>query len=115
MDSEKSVEEKMENIENSVEKIAKIATKERMDFQTKATILKTLIICACIVLCVGTYFLGDAIRYQADKHAESVRAALDYAESLIVEYDKKEEIFQDSVEGGNNYYQSGDNNKVGAE
>lgn len=67
------------------EEVAKVATKDKMDLQTKSKVLKVLIICMCIVMCVGLFFVAGIAKYYIDEN-------FDYLSSLVIETETVEEV-----------------------
>jgi len=86
--------------------VAKIATKDKMAAKVKANVLKTLIICLTVLLCVTLICASSIAKYYIDKNYE-------YLEGLIIETETITEtrVEQDTEDGGSNYYQGGSNNE----
>lgn len=58
--------------------VAKLAWRDKMTLQMRVSLLKTLIVCLCIVLVVGAYFAADCLKYAIDRN-------YDYLDNLVIE------------------------------
>lgn len=96
----------MKDAEEIINGMSRTARRDESRYKLKISLLKTLIICLTIVLCVGLFCAVHTVKYAIDRNFE-------YLDSVVVETETvvETQVEQDTDGSGHNYYQGGTNNK----